>query len=80
MYSVELVGIFGDVKKRAILYQARDGATWEIFLDKFRQGSITSYQGKAIIQLNSGSVLRGEDIIVLLEALWEQGIANLKPC
>lgn len=62
-------GAFGDEHKCIKVTRSRADGSWEIFVNMYRQGSITFYRDKYVAHFNSRSLLSGDDLLILLDWL-----------
>ena len=67
MDLLECVGLFDEEQKCVLLSMYREGGSIDIFVDKFREGSITSYSTGLAVHLHPKSCLTGEDVYILLD-------------
>ena len=67
-------GAFGDERREIRLSIAKGGGSWELFVDNYRQGSITFYRNQYVVHLNDRSCLSGDDLMILLDILEREKI------
>jgi hypothetical protein len=66
---LELEALFGDKRKQVRLSMFREAGNIDIFVEDYREGSITSYLTGIEIHLHPRSCLTGDDLYVLLDLL-----------
>lgn len=62
-------GLFGDEQKCVQLTMFQDGGAIEIFVDKYREGSINFYSTGMAVHMHPMTSLTGDDIYILLELI-----------
>jgi hypothetical protein len=69
MDLLEMQGAFGEGFKCIKVSRSRADGSWEIFVDGYRQGSVTFYEDRYVAHFNNRSLLSGDDLGILLDVL-----------
>ena len=69
MDFLAIQGVFGEESKWIRVSAPKAGGSWEIFVDSYRQGSITFYKDQYVVHMNDRSLLNGDDLWILLDML-----------